>query len=95
MNTKSSAGLWLKKGEMVTTSEMKTKFSQLNDKRFFFPTDILSLPHGHSSLTEINNFKHGKRQEMENYFWEEKEKLPDMEKRHFEIYQDLEYLTKF
>lgn len=55
-------------GEMVK----KTKFSQLNDKRFYFPDGILSLPYGHKSLKEIDNFKKEKGQKIEKYFWEEK-----------------------
>ena len=47
----------VKKGDMVKTTVTKTKFSQLNDKRFYFPDGILSLPYGHPSLEEIENFK--------------------------------------
>ena len=31
----------VKKGDMVTTKVAKTKFSQLNNKRFYFPSDII------------------------------------------------------
>ena len=44
-------------GEMVKKTVQKTKFSQLNDKRFYFPDGIVSLPHGHQNLKEIDNFK--------------------------------------
>ena len=71
----------IKKGEMVTASVMKTKFSQINDKRFYFPNGILSLPYGHPSLTEINDFKTEEGLKMQKYFWEEKEKLLQMEKK--------------
>ena len=38
-------GLFIvKKVQMVKTPVTKTKFSQLNDKRFYFPSVILSLP---------------------------------------------------
>ena len=47
----------VKKGDMVTTSIAKTKFSQLNDKRFYFPNKILSLPFGYPSLKELDEFK--------------------------------------
>ena len=43
--------------EMVRKTVQKTKFSQLNDKRFYFPDGIVSLPHGHQNLKEIDNFK--------------------------------------
>ena len=60
---------------MVKTVVTKTKFSQLNDKRFYFPDGILSLPYGHPSLSEIDNFKRQKGQKIEKYFWEEKDNL--------------------
>ena len=44
----------VKKGDMVTTSIVKTKFLQLNYKRFYFPNGILSLPFGHPSLKELD-----------------------------------------
>ena len=47
----------VKKGDMVKTTVTKTKFSQLNDKRFYFLGSILSLPHGNPSLEEISNIK--------------------------------------
>ena len=60
---------------MVKTVVTKTKFSQLNDKRFYFPDEILSLPYGHQSLKEIDEFKKQKGQKIEKYFWQEKDKL--------------------
>ena len=60
---------------MVKTVVTKTKFSQLNDKRFYFPDGILSLPYGHQSLKEIDEFKKQKGQKIEKYFWGEKDKL--------------------
>ena len=69
----------VKKGEMTTHKITKTKFSQLNDKRFHFPNGILSLPFGHSSLNEIDEYKKNKGQRTEKYFWTEKEKLLELE----------------
>ena len=66
---------------MVKKTVRKTKFSQLNDKRFYFPDGIVSLPYGHQNLKEIDNFKKEKGQKIEKYFWEEKEKLLEMEKK--------------
>ena len=43
----------VKKGEMSMYSFKKNKFSQLNDKRFYFPNAIVSVPFGHFSLAEI------------------------------------------
>ena len=59
-------------GEMVKKTVTKTKFSQLNDKRFYFPDGVVSLPYGHHNLKEIEDFKKEKGQKIENYFWEEK-----------------------
>ena len=47
----------VKQGDMVKIMVTKTKFSQLNDKRFYFPNSILSLPYGHLSLEALDNFK--------------------------------------
>lgn len=63
---------------------MKTKFSQLNDKRFYFADGVVSLPHGHPSLKEIDKFKKEKDQKIEKYFWEQKERLLKMEKNTLE-----------
>ena len=70
----------VKKGDMVTTKVGKTKFSQLNDKRFYFPSDAISLPFGHPFLKEISDFKSEQEQKREKYFWQEKEKVLSMEK---------------
>lgn len=59
---------------------MKTKFSQLNDKRFYFADGVVSLPYGHPSLKQIDKFKIEKDQKIEKYFWEQKERLLKMEK---------------
>ena len=49
----------VKKGDMVTTNIVTAKFSQLNE-RFYFPNGILSLPFGHPSLKELDEFKNEK-----------------------------------
>ena len=46
---------------MVKKAIMKTKFSQLNDKRFYFADGVVSLPYGHPSLKEIDKFKDQKK----------------------------------
>ena len=48
-------------GEMVKTSIIKNKFSQLNDKRFYFPDGVVSLPFYHPILSKIDEFKQKKR----------------------------------
>ena len=59
---------------------VKTKFSQLNDKRFSFPNGVHSLPFGHQNLKEIDKFKRENGQKIEKYLWKEKNVLPKMEK---------------
>ena len=76
----------VKKGKMVKAVVTKTKFSQLNDKRFYFPDGVLSLPYDHPSLSEMDNFKSQKGHKIEKYFWQEKYKLPQMEKKSFKKY---------
>ena len=58
----------VKQGDMVKTNITKTKFSQLNDERFYFPGGILSLPYGHVALTKIDEFKKQKGPKIERYF---------------------------
>ena len=58
----------VKKGEMLTHKIKKNKFSQLNDKQFYFPNWVISVPFGHFSLNEIDNFKKEKEQKIEKYF---------------------------
>ena len=65
---KKVARFLVKKGDMVKTTVTKTRFSQLNDKRFYFPNDTLSLPYGHPSLAAIDNFKKEQDQKIEKYF---------------------------
>ena len=80
---KQVAQFTVKQGEMVKTTITKSKFPQLNDKRFYFPDGILSLPYGHQSLQEVDEFKKQKGQKIEKYSWQEKEKLFQMEKKSF------------
>ena len=44
-------------GEMVKKTVVKNEFSQLNDKRFYFPDGIVSLPFYHPLSSRINEFK--------------------------------------
>ena len=46
-----------KKGEMVTENVVKTKFSQLIDKTFYFSKSSLSLHFGHPSWKELDEYK--------------------------------------
>ena len=49
-------------GEVVKKTSIKSKFSQLNDKRFYFPDRVISLSFGHPNLKEIDQFKKEKGQ---------------------------------
>ena len=60
-------------------TQLKKKFSQLNDKRSYFPSEIISLPFGHKYLEEIDNYKNEKGQRIEKYFWKEKTRLLELE----------------
>ena len=68
-------------GGMRKKAVQKTKFSKLNDKRFYFLSGIVSLLYGHQNLKEIDDFKKEKEQKIEKHFWTEKENLLSMEKR--------------
>ena len=71
-DTKQASRITVVAGEMVKTTVTKNKFSQLNDKRFYFPVGIVSLPFYHPVLAEVDEFKHKKGQRIEKYLWEEK-----------------------
>ena len=71
----------VKKGELTTHKIMKSKFSQLNDKRFYFPNAIISLPFGHEALSEIDKFKKNQGQRIEQYFLQSRNELLDLEKK--------------
>ena len=57
---------------MTTYQIVKYKFSQLNEKRFYFPNAIISLPFGHQALNELDELKKNKGQRIENYFLQER-----------------------
>ena len=70
----------VKKGEMTTYRITKSKFSQLNDKRFYFSNAIISLPFGHQVLNEIDQYRKNQGQRIEKYFLQKKEHLLELEK---------------
>ena len=53
----------VKKREMATHQIEKNKFSQTNDKRFYFPNAIVSLPFGRGALTSTKK-RRGKKLEL-------------------------------
>ena len=44
-------------GEMVKKTVVKSKFSQFNDNRFYFPDGVVLLPSAHPNLSKIDKFK--------------------------------------
>ena len=92
-DTKPVVRISVKKGEMTTHKIVKTKFSQLNDKRFYFPNAIISLPFGHSSLEDIYTFKKSKGQRIEWYFLKGKEKLLELGKKALKQCPRLDFLN--
>ena len=66
-DTKQVSRLTVAVGEMVKTSVAKNKFSQINDKRFYFPNDFSLLFH-HPLLSKIDEFKQKKVKKLKNTF---------------------------
>ena len=56
-NKKEVSRLSVAQGEMVKKTVIENKFSQMNDKRFYIPDGIVSLPSGHKNLREIDDFE--------------------------------------
>ena len=69
----------VKKNKMVL--EEKSKFAQINDKRYYFSDGIVSLPFSHPLLSEIVEFKGRKKERIEKYIIEEKQNLLNREKK--------------
>ena len=53
----------------------KSAFAQINDKRYYFSDVIVSLSFSHPCLSEIIDYKEKKKQRIENYILEDKQKL--------------------
>ena len=71
-DTKSVVRISVKKGEMSTYRITKSKFSQLNAKRFYFSNAVVSLPFGHQVLNEIDECKKKTRTKNRKIFFEGK-----------------------
>ena len=57
----------VKNESMQIKSVSKLQFGQLNDKRFYFSSGIISLPYGHPYLEELRKKKH-KYQDIHRFF---------------------------
>ena len=81
VDLKEISRLTVKAGEMKKEMVIKNKLSQINNKRFYFPDGILSHPFYHPNLIKLNEFKEKMGQRIEKYFWNEKEKLLEIERK--------------
>ena len=80
---------------MVKTSIVKNNFSQINDKTFYFPDGIVSLPVHHPLLSKIDEFKQKKGEKIEKYFREEKGHFFRLEKETLKNTLNFIYTIKF
>ena len=90
--TKQVVRISVKKGEMTTSRITKPKFLQLNDKRFYFPNAVISLPFGHQILDEVDQYKKNQGQRIEKYFLKEKDNLLELEKNALKKCPRLDFL---
>lgn len=97
LDEKEAVRIGTKNSEMTTYRIRKTKFSQLNNKRFYFPNAVLSLslPIGHGALKELDEYKKKKGQRLENFFMKRKNKLFHMEKNALKKCERLNFLDNF
>ena len=58
----------------------KTKFAEINDKRYYFSDGIVSLSFSNPFLHEINQFKKDKNKKIDTFLLDEIDKLLCMEK---------------
>ena len=82
-------------GEMQKKTVTKRKFSQINDKRFYFADGITSIPLCHPDLKELAKPKRKMGQRIERYFWYEKENLLKTENKAQELNERLFLYLKF
>ena len=81
--------LTLLDGEMQKKTVTKNKFSQINDKRFYFADGITSLPLCQLDLKELVELKRKMGQRIERYFGHEKENLLKIENKAQELNERL------
>ena len=67
----------------------------MNDKRFYFPNAVISLPFEHECLQEIDKFKKNKGQRIEWYFLKEKEKLLELEKKSIKTVSEIRFFKRY
>ena len=84
IDLKEVSRLAVKAGEIKKETVVKNKFSQINNKTFYFPDGILSLLFHHPNLKKPNEFREKMVQRIEKYFWNKKEKVLDLERKALE-----------
>ena len=67
--------LQVKNGKMTTTLIRKSKFPQLNDKRFYFSDNVVLLPFAHPLLSELNSYKQNLGEKIEEIILQEKSEM--------------------
>ena len=70
----------IQNNEMILQEIEKSKFAQINDKRYYFSDEIVSLPFSYPYSHETVKFKRDKKQKSEVFLQQEKHKLIQMEK---------------
>ena len=75
-----SCSITIKNNDVVLHEIKKSKFAQINKKRYYFSDKIVSLPNHHPYFHEIVQFKQDKKQKTEAFLQEGKHKLIQMEK---------------
>lgn len=58
----------------------KSKFVQINEKRYYFSDGIVSLPFSHPFLSQLVKHKEIKKERIKNYILMDKQKLLAMKK---------------
>ena len=74
---------------VLNAKMQKTKFSQLNDKRFYSAKGITFLPLCDPDLKGLCEFRKRMDQRIERYFWNEKENLSRIENKSQELNEGL------
>ena len=60
----------IKNNKMILQEIKKSKFAQINDKRYYFSNSIVSLPFCHPYLHEIVQFNPNNKQKVESFLQE-------------------------
>ena len=66
--------LQVKNDKMIMTGVTKSKFAQMNEKRFYFSGGVVSLSFSHPLLTKLDNFKGDVGKEIEEVILDKKMK---------------------